>query len=292
MSDKKANILIVHNYYRIPGGEDTVVLNEKELLEQNGHAVTVYTRNNSELNDMPKWKKIAFPILMFFNPKTFIEIRKIIKCKRIDVVHVHNTFGFISAAVYYAAMTLNVPVVQTIHNFRLLCPSATFYRENHICEDCVKYGLKCAVKYNCYHNSKLQTLACVVGTCFNRATGIYGKINYICLTEFNKKKLLKLKQIKENQIFIKPNFVSNEGVIIPEQNRKEQFVFAGRLDLAGFIDQIQLVIYIKYLEIRTAVCFYKTSLIIQIIIFCTIITAAFIRAGFAKIVRSAFAIYT
>lgn len=227
---KKQNILIVHNYYQIPGGEDTVVANEKKMLEEHGHKVILYSRNNAELKEMSKLKKLTLPVTTVFNPRTYREIRKLIKEERIEIVHVHNTLNLISPAVYYAARSMHVPVVQTIHNFRLLCPGATFYRDGHICEDCVKYGLKCAVKHSCYRGSKVQTLACVISTWFHRMTGIYGKINYICLTEFNKEKLLELKQIKPEKVFVKPNFVESVGEFVPEEKREDQFVFAGRLD--------------------------------------------------------------
>lgn len=233
---KKQNILIVHNYYQIPGGEDTVVANEKKMLEEHGHKVLLYSRSNSELKEMSKLKKLALPVTTVFNPRTYREIRKLIKEEQIEIVHVHNTLNLISPAVYYAARSMHVPVVQTIHNFRLLCPGATFYRDGHICEDCVKYGLKCAIKHSCYRGSKAQTLACVISTWFHRMTGIYGKINYICLTEFNKSKLLELKQIKPEKVFVKPNFVESFGEFIPEEKRKNQFVFAGRLDKLKGID--------------------------------------------------------
>lgn len=233
---KKQNILIVHNYYQIPGGEDTVVANEKKMLEEHGHKVILYSRNNAELKEMSKLKKLTLPVTTVFNPRTYREIRKLIKEEQIEIVHVHNTLNLISPAVYYAARSMHVPVVQTIHNFRLLCPGATFYRDGHICEDCVKYGLKCAVKHSCYRGSKVQTLACVISTWFHRMTGIYGKINYICLTEFNKEKLLELKQIKPEKVFVKPNFVESVGEFVSEEKRKDQFVFAGRLDKLKGID--------------------------------------------------------
>lgn len=233
---KKQNILIVHNYYQIPGGEDTVVANEKKMLEEHGHKVILYSRNNAELKEMSKLKKLTLPVTTIFNPRTYREIRKLIKEEQIEIVHVHNTLNLISPAVYYAARSMHVPVVQTIHNFRLLCPGATFYRDGHICEDCVKYGLKCAVKHSCYRGSKVQTLACVISTWFHRMTGIYGKINYICLTEFNKSKLLELKQIKSEKVFVKPNFVESVGEFVPEEKRENQFVFAGRLDKLKGID--------------------------------------------------------
>ena len=234
---KQQNILIVHNYYQIHGGEDTVVANEKKMLEDHGHKVILYSRNNSELNEMSKLQKLMLPFTTVFNLRTYKDIKRLIKTEHIDIVHVHNTLNLISPAVYYVARVMKVPVVQTIHNFRLLCPGATFYRGEHICEDCVSRGLMRAVKHGCYRGSKLQTMACVISTKIHRTLGIYGKINYICLTEFNKAKLLQLKQIKADKVFIKPNFV--EAAVeenIPYEARENQFIFAGRLDRLKGID--------------------------------------------------------
>lgn len=234
---RKQNILIVHNYYQIHGGEDTVVANEKKMLEEHGHKVILYSRNNSELKSMLKLQKLMLPIMTVFNVRTYSDIKRLIKMEQIDIVHVHNTLSLISPSVYYAAKSMKVPIVQTIHNFRLLCPGATFYRDGHICEDCITKGLMCAVKHSCYRDSKLQTLACVISTKIHRLIGIYGKINYICLTEFNKEKLLQLKQIKTNRVFVKPNFVkSSINEIVPHEERKEQFIYAGRLDKLKGVD--------------------------------------------------------
>lgn len=233
---KKQRILMVHNYYQIPGGEDTVVANEKKMLEEHGHAVILYSRHNSEIKQMSMLQKLGLPFTTIFNPRTYREIKRAIKQNQIDIVHVHNTLNLVSPAVYYAAQKCGVPVVQTVHNFRLLCPGATFYRDGHICEDCVEHGIWCAVKHKCYRESRMQTLACVISTAIHRMTGIYGKINYICLTEFNKEKLLNLKQISPDRVFVKPNFVESPGEIIPEKQRENQFIFAGRLDKLKGID--------------------------------------------------------
>lgn len=234
---KKQNILIVHNYYQIPGGEDTVVANEKRLLEEHGHEVVLYSRSNSELKNMSMFKKLFLPFTTVFNYRTYRDVKRIIKEQKIDVVHVHNTLNLISPAVYYAARSMKVPVVQTIHNFRLLCPGATFYRDGHICEDCLSKGLMCAIKHSCYRQSRIQTLVCVVNTWIHRMTGIYRKLNYICLTDFNKQKLLSLKQIKADRVYVKPNFTdATEYEIIPYEQRKDQFVFVGRLDKLKGID--------------------------------------------------------
>ena len=122
---------------------------------------------------MSKFQKLFLPITTVFNPRTYKDIKRLIKSENIEIVHVHNTLNLISPAVYYAARAMKVPVVQTVHNFRLLCPGATFYRDGHICEDCVEHGLKCAVKHNCYRGSKIQTLACVINTKIHRMTRTY-----------------------------------------------------------------------------------------------------------------------
>lgn len=233
---KKQTILLVHNYYQIPGGEDTVVANEKKLLELHGHKVIVYSRHNSELKNMP-WPAIfLLPWLTIFNPKTYMDIKRIIRQENIEIVHVHNTLNLISPAVYYAALSEGAAVVQTIHNFRMLCPGATFYRDGAICEDCVQKGLLCAVRHGCYRGSRIQTLILVISMKLHRATGIYRKIHYICLTKFNREKLLSLKQIKPERVFVKPNSVEESQEFLAGREREEQFIFAGRLEKLKGID--------------------------------------------------------
>lgn len=232
---KKQKILIVHNYYQVPGGEDTVIVNEKQLLEEHGHEVELYTRHNNELKDMFGIQKVCIPFTTIFNCRTYREIQKLIREKKIDIVHVHNTLNLISPAVYYAARKCNVPIVQTIHNFRLLCPKATFYRDGHICEECLERGLWCAVKYKCYRGSRLLTLACVVTTKIHRATGIYKKLNYICLTSFTRDKLLSFKQIKPNKVYIKPNFTYDYG---GGTSAEDYYVFVGRIEEIKGVDML------------------------------------------------------
>ena len=227
VENRKQNILIVHNYYCIPGGEDTVVRNEKEMLESHGHSVFYYYRDNTEMDKMSLLRKFVLPFTAIFNPGTYFEVRKLIKSHKIEVVHVHNTLNLISPAVYYAALSMNIPVVQTVHNFRLLCPGAVFYREGHICEDCVENGLHCAVRHSCYRGSRVQTLVCVISMIVHRMTGIYGKLNYICLTEFNKEKILKLNQVKEERVFVKPNFTYDLDF---DGKREEYYLYIGRIE--------------------------------------------------------------
>jgi glycosyltransferase involved in cell wall biosynthesis len=228
-------VLIIHNYYQIPGGEDTVVSNEKRLLEEHGHAAFFYMRNNREINEFSSTQKLFLPFRTVFSRKTYSDVKKLIEKEHIDLVHVHNTLSLISPSVYYAAFQCKVPVIQTIHNFRLLCPGATFLRKGVICEECVEKGLFCSVKGRCYRNSLLQTLVCALTQKVHRMTGAYGKIYYISLTEFNKKKLLQLNNrgkrlINPDHVFVKPNFVRPEGEVLPMSKRRDQFLYVGRLD--------------------------------------------------------------
>lgn len=225
---KKQKILIVHNYYQVPGGEDSVVENEKNMLLENGHEVILYTRHNNEIKSRGIFSKLMLPLETIFSIKTYRELKKKIKEDKVDIVHIHNTFPLISPSVYYSARQCKVPIVQTVHNFRLLCPGATFTRDNKICEECVRKSLFSSVKYKCYRGSLVQSIILAFTLAFNRAIGTYNKIDgYIALTDFNKKKLATL--INKDKIFIKANFVKKNRDIL-QSNSKEYFLFLGRID--------------------------------------------------------------
>ena len=234
--DYKENVLLVHNYYRIPGGEDVVVANEKALLEAHGHKVVLYSRNNDEVQDGSLIKKIGLVFVTIFNVRTYREVCALIEKEKIDVIHVHNTVALVSPAVYIAGINRGIPVVQTIHNFRLVCPNGVCYIKDHVCERCLEHGLRASLLYNCYRNSKLQTFVCAMTMKIHRTLLTYRELNYICLTEFNKKKLLTIKQIREKNIYIKPNFTTMEIDVVPYKDRKFQMVYAGRLEKIKGVD--------------------------------------------------------
>ena len=235
---KQYRILQVHNFYQIPGGEDVVVRNEKRLLEEHGHKVYTYYRSTAELKEGGRLGKLCVPFTAIYSFKTVREVKKLIKEYQIDIVHVHNTLTMVSPSVFYAAFSCHVPIVQTLHNFRMLCPAGSFFRDNVICEECVQGGLKCAVKHKCYRNSKLQSFVSAAVLKVHRVLGTYRKVNFICLTEFNRNKLLALGDIVDaKKIFIKPNFTFAEGIEpsnVPEQ--EEYYLFAGRVEALKGVD--------------------------------------------------------
>lgn len=238
-------VLIIHNEYRIAGGEDTVAANEEKLLAEHGHRVIVYKRSNKELDNYTGIKKLLLPFTSVFSLRSYREVKKLIEDNYVDVVHVHNTLTLVSPSVYYAAFRCNVPVVQTMHNFRLLCPGGSFFMEDegngHICEQCVSKGLSCAVRNSCYRHSKAQTIVSAAVLKIHRMLGTYKKINFICLTEFNRYKLLMLnngrkKIINPARVYVKPNFTYDLAETMGELSDTHgsisgrYYVYVGRLE--------------------------------------------------------------
>ena len=244
---KQYRILQVHNFYQIPGGEDVVVRNEKRLLEEHGHTVFTYYRTNKELKEKGIWGKLCLPFTSVYSFRTVREVKKIIRENKIDIVHVHNTLTMVSPSVFYAAFRCHVPVVQTLHNFRMLCPAGSFFRDNVICEECVADGLRCAVRHKCYRGSTAQTVVSAMILKIHRMLGTYRRVNFICLTEFNRKKLLNALNapsvpkrrwaVDADRVYIKPNFTFAEGLApSSESGQEEYFLFAGRVEALKGID--------------------------------------------------------
>ena len=241
--EKKLRILQVHNAYQIPGGEDVVVANEKKLLEMNGNEVFSYSRNNDELKTMNAFQKLLIPFTAVYSFKTYREVRKLIRENKIDIVHVHNTLMVVSPSVFYAAFHCHVPVVQTLHNFRMLCPAGSYFRGDRICEECSEKGLQCSLKYGCYRGSKAQTFVSAAILKIHRMLGTYRKVNFICLTEFNREKLSRLneggKQIVDmKKVYIKPNFTFQEGISGEVQKAGDYFLVVGRVEALKGIDVV------------------------------------------------------
>lgn len=232
--EKKDNILIVHNCYKIPGGEDSVVNNEINMLKKRSNVYT-YFRHNNEINSMNLLKKILLPFTTIFSIKSMRDVKKIIKNNDIKIMHVHNTFPLISPSIYWVAKKNNVRVIQTIHNYRLVCANAKLYRNNKICEKCIKYGAKYGLKNKCYRNSYLQTFNLIISNMINLKIKSFEKVDrYICLTKFSKMKMKYL--LGDKKIFIKENFDDLGDISIPVSSKKEFYIYIGRLDKEKGVD--------------------------------------------------------
>jgi glycosyltransferase involved in cell wall biosynthesis len=225
-------ILLAHNYYRssAPSGEDAVFKNERALLERQGVEVIPFERFNDDIDDRGVAQRIRLALNTAWSEATYRDIDALIRRTRPDIAHFHNTFPLISPSAYAACQDNNVPVVQTLHNFRLICASALLQRDDHVCEDCVGTSLMLpALQHRCYRDSIVATAAVVWMIVGNRMRGTYCKLvnRYIALTQFAAGRLI-AGGLPADRITIKPNFLPDHP---PEggEGGGGYAVFVGRL---------------------------------------------------------------
>jgi glycosyltransferase involved in cell wall biosynthesis len=202
-------ILQVHNVYQQAGGEDRVVAAEQALLSANGHTVFQYTVHNDAVKKMAA---VELGCKTVWNQEAYGSIRRLIVEQSIELVHVHNTLPLVSPAVYYAAAAQQTPVVQTLHNYRLLCPAATFYRQGKICELCLGKAIKYpAVMHRCYRGSLAASAAVSAMLAAHHFAGTYQrKIHtYIALTKFARAKFAE-GGLPPERMVVKPNFLAED----------------------------------------------------------------------------------
>ncbi len=199
-------ILIVHNYYTQPGGEDVVFEAERALLERYGHEVITFVEDNARLNVINPLKAAVDTI---WSKEAQRNIRKLIEQSRPDVVHFHNTFLRISPAAYYVVKEMGLPVVQTLHNYRLICPGALLMRDGHLCEDCLDKVIPWpGIVYSCWRNSRMGTAVVTAMLTVHRLLKTWTKQVdvYIALTEFARCKFIE-GGLPAEKISVKPNFI-------------------------------------------------------------------------------------
>ncbi|MES2537314.1 MAG: glycosyltransferase family 4 protein [Pseudomonadota bacterium] len=222
-------ILVVHNAYQQRGGEDVAVAAEIALLRARGHEVAFYQRDNSELrNGMSILPAAAAVASTFWSRRTVRDIGRACETFMPDVIHAHNIFPLISPSLYWAAARRCVPVVQTLHNFRLLCPQAMFLREGKVCEDCLGKTPWRAITRKCYRTSVPQSALLAGMLSSHRAAGTYrSKVTrYIVPTRFCKEKFIR-GGLPAERLCIKPNFVVSSSV--PDWQSRSGGIFAARL---------------------------------------------------------------
>ncbi len=201
-------ILAVHNSYQQPGGEDVVFKQEQDLLRRAGHTVVTYERSNFEI----KANRLVVPLADVKNAVWSSHSRRSFRAALIaekpDVVHVHNTFVVISPSIFSVCAEHDVPVVHTLHNYRLFCPTATFFRDGHVCEECVEHGLWRSVLHGCYRDSRPATATIALMLAVHRRLRTWSDNvdAFIALTQFVRHKFLDC-GLPPDRVFVKPNFV-------------------------------------------------------------------------------------
>ena len=222
-------ILFIHNKYKQYGGEDVAVELEIAILIKKGHDVRTIFYDNTSVKGL--LSKILAGLRSIYNFSSAKEISKIILQFKPDVIHIHNLFFIASPSVIYAANRHKVPVILTLHNYRLICANALLMRNNEVCELCTQKKIPLAgIKYKCYRNSATESALVTAITGFHKLRNTWeNKVSaYITLNEFSRSKLLHSSlQVPEYKMITKPNFVPDpgEGSI----DREDFFLFAGRI---------------------------------------------------------------
>lgn len=220
------NILVAHNFYKQPGGEDQCVAAEVAMLRAHGHEVTQYCLHNDSIDTMSSLQVATRTI---WSRSAFRELRQLFRTQRPQIAHFHNTFPLISPAAYYAARAENVRVVQTLHNFRLCCANAVLFRNGKVCEDCLGKSVAWpGIVHKCYHDSRdasaviatMQTMHRVLGT-WRKAVDVY-----VALCESSRRKLVE-GGLPADKIVVKSNFAYPDPG--PGAGTGRYAVFVGRL---------------------------------------------------------------
>lgn len=218
-------ILAAHNHYQQPGGEDQSFASEVAVLKAYGHEVVQYVLHNDAIAGMSRVRVAGRTI---WSRESYAELRALIRQHRPDVAHFNNTFPLMSPAAYYAARAEGVPVVQSLRNFRLLCPGALFHRDGRVCEDCLGKIPWRGVVHKCYRGSLAGSATVATMLTAHRALGTWNRAvdAYIALTESGRQKFI-AGGLSAEQIYVKPNFLDPDPGVA--RGSGGYGIFVGRL---------------------------------------------------------------
>lgn len=221
-------ILVVHNRYLYGGGEDVVYEQERRLLSDRGNSISFLEMDNRNIEGI---NKIRLALNTVWSGSNYNKLIRTIKDFQPEIMHCHNTFPLFSPSIYHAAKDAGVPVVQTLHNYRLVCPAATLYRSGSVCELCVGNFIPWqGILYRCYKESRLQSTVVASMLSIHKFLRTWtDKIDaYVALTE-HAKRIFTVGGLPENKLFVKPNFLYPEPEPPKRVGPGQYFVFVGRL---------------------------------------------------------------
>lgn len=219
-------ILMAHNFYKIPGGEDESFKVESKMLRDNGHEVILYERLNSTISGK---SGIKTALQAIWNQSTYTEIKNVILQNNIEIAHFQNVFPLISPSAYYAAKNAGAIVVQSLRNYRGICINATMFRNGEICTMCQKQYIPVSGVINsCYHNSKIASSAVASMLAIHKIADPNYKIvdAYIAVSEFVRQQYI-LAGFPAEKIFVKPNSLDED--MIAKSDIGHNFLYVGRL---------------------------------------------------------------
>jgi len=197
---------MLHNSYQLRGGEDESCESEVRMLRASGHSVETILIHNSQIESS---RKIHVAIQSLWSGQSYDLVDRKLREGQFNVLHVQNFFPLLSPSVYYAARKHGVAVVQTLRNYRLLCPNVFLFRDGHLCEDCLTKVVKYpGILHGCYRGSRMATAAVAAMTAFHTIKGTW--LNavdlYIALTDFVRDKFIEA-GFPSDKLVVKSNVV-------------------------------------------------------------------------------------
>jgi glycosyltransferase involved in cell wall biosynthesis len=239
-------ILLVHNRYRsgTPSGENRVAEQESAALAALGHEVSRFDRSSDEIEHWSAAKKATLPARIVWNPETFRDMRATLRAQRPDVVHVHNTFPLISAAVLYACRDAGVPVVATIHNYRLACANGMYFRDGGVCHDCAESLPLPGLRHGCYRDSVAATAPVVTAMMAHRRAWRSLVSAYILISK-SQRDLLRGIRLPDDRVFVRHNLIPFRER--PQVPKSSLVVYAGRLEEPKGV-RVLMAAWDRYLE--------------------------------------------
>ncbi|BAU66919.1 glycosyl transferase group 1 [Stanieria sp. NIES-3757] len=221
-------ILTIHNYYQQSGGEEQIFNTEVNLLHSRGHEVWCYTLNNDQIR---KINLLELTKRTLWNGEVYQQLRALVRQEKPDLAHFHNTFPLISPAAYYALKDEGIPVVQTLHNYRLLCPNALFFRNGRICQDCLDKPLPLpGIIHGCYRGSRGASAMVASMISFHSWFGTWSKAvdRFIVYSQFAMDKFIQ-GGLPLDKLAFKTNFL--HPAPLPGEGKGGYALFVGRLSV-------------------------------------------------------------
>ena len=224
-------ILLVHNRYRsaAPSGENRVVDQEGEALTALGHDVMRFGRSSDEIEQWSMAKKASLPVRAIWSRETYRDLKAVLSQHRPDVVHIHNTFPLLSAAVLYACRDEAVPIVATVHNYKLACANGTFFRHGAVCHDCADGLAVQSVVHGCYRGSPAATAPVALSASLHRQAWRSLVSAYVFISA-SQRDLLRGLRLAPERVFVRYNLIPGHSG--SRMARTPTVVYAGRLDEA------------------------------------------------------------
>lgn len=216
-------ILVIHNFYQHPGGEDTVFRQEVEELKKE-HIVKTLTFHNKK-----GWQGILQFLVYPWNISAMRKVKKTIKSFSPDIVHIHNIHYAIGPAIIRTIKNLHIPVVMTLHNFRLLCPSATLFFQNQLYLESINTNFPWkGIKLKVLDNSFMKTFWTAFTYFLHDKLGTWRSVDcFLTLTDFSKNLFLSsAKNFAPEQFIVRPNFVE---ITSDNPHAGHYYLFVGRL---------------------------------------------------------------